>query len=123
MENRDPKLSTLLRSWPDVEPGTAFVPDALRRIRLDAAGRESEAASARAMRARLLGAWLPMLWRPVAVTMACAFTVGWLAGLGLAGRGTGNPVPRAAMDRDFGLLRPGTIAGNYVVYSHAGRVP
>jgi hypothetical protein len=118
MQDKDPKLSGLLRQWQDVEPRPAFVPDVLRQIRLDAAARTA------ADEGGVFGfrAWFATVLKPLTVTVAAAFVGGVLLGvLSMIGRNA-SLVPAAATN-GFGLLRAGTVSGNYVTFSSTGRSP
>lgn len=118
MQNKNQELSGLLRQWQDVEPRSAFVPDVLRQIRLDAAARaEADVRGAFGFRA-----WLATVLKPLAVTVAVAFVGGLFLGALPMISGSVSSVPEAATN-GFGLLRTGTVSGNYVAHSSAGRLP
>ena len=118
MQNKDQKLNGLLRQWQDVAPRPAFVPDVLRQIRLDAVARaEADAGGTFGFRA-----WFATVLKPLAVTVAVAFVGGLFLGVLPMIGGNASPVPAAATN-GFGLLRTGTVSGNYVALSATGRLP
>ena len=90
--NSDDKLKQLLGQWRDIEPGAQFEADVLRRLRQPVVEHVNWVE-----RFGLQPAWVQ------AVAMLAGIALGASAGL--------SPAPRS---RDVALLKPGTLACNYV---------
>jgi hypothetical protein len=91
MNPSDDKLKQLLGQWREIEPRTQFEADVLRRIRQTAP------------QARATG-WfgVPLLWAN-AVALLMGVVVGAYTGL--------SPISNR---QDVVVLKPGTLAGNYI---------
>ena len=111
MKNNPDNLESLLKQWADIEPRPAFDQDVLRRIRLDrqAAVRPGSASAG-------VWGWLAGWTVPARATAGLVLIVALAGGAGLAllqDRGS-----ESALDRNaFGILRPGSVAGGYVLMS------
>ena len=90
--NSDDKFKQVLGRWREIEPRAQFEADVLRRIRQTAPERTS---------------WLDQFGLRPAWVQAVAM----LAGVALGASAGLSPAPRS---RDVALLKPGTLAGNYV---------
>jgi len=108
MNSSNNELKTLLARWRDVEPSPGFETAVWRRIRQ----RIAEPA-VKAGWGDLVPGWLTAqpAWAMVAVIVAGAIIGGWA---GVA------PLSRPGRGSEVALLRPGTLAGNYVSMTSGG---
>ncbi len=105
-------LSSLLRQWPDLEPGPTFEQDVLRRLRLEAT---------RPAAAGLwvwLPTWLGSPWRlawSVVLPLTLALLVGIVSNHVMPVAGTHATTAYGS----FSVLEPGTVAGDYLAMMEA----
>jgi len=103
MNQKDDKLSSLLRQWRDVEPAGNFEANVRRRIRLAVVDSPRSA-------------WLAGLsWRPaISVAVAVSVIIGSSAGIVTAVK-SARPT-----SGELQFLSAGTLAGSYVKLSSEG---
>lgn len=108
MNEAPDKLQALLKQWHGVAPRPAFEQDVLRRIRLD---REQGDSAATGVWGWLAG-WTGAAKAAAGLALVAAVIGG--AGLAFMQENNGDSI----LDRNaFTLLRPGSVAGNYVAMS------
>jgi hypothetical protein len=102
MDEKDARLTSVLRQWRELEPSTNFEANVWRRIRIAAAGEPKGAGLAELLHR--------LLWRPsmaVAVAVVASAMIGTTTGFY-----TTSPSMQVS-PKELGFLSQGTLAGGY----------